>query len=297
MEWLNLHTSILDSPAVIGSDPVDRGTWLMLLRYCIGQENGGIITACREWKDRKWQQVVRVTLSEVNNTSDLWKWNGDDLHIAHYPIEKQTEVQHLRYIGKLTTPAKAEAARANGKKSAGRPTKNPAETQRKPNTKPNAETQHEPNGNPTETQQKTHRREGKDKGMERNGREEEAETAAAAPSDINQQAQRLFDAYATARRSHLADGLREAKAAILRHGFTDVMTGTQAIVAVVQTWTPAEKLTYVKRPDEFFRGDHWADDPSHWLPRKAREEQTRATASTDPALSLGGRKPASTTLL
>lgn len=136
---------------------------------------------------------------------------------------------------------------------------------------------------------------GKGKGIgEGTGKEAEAEDAAA---DLIAQSQRLFDTYATVRRSHLADALREAKAAILRHGYTDVMTGTQAIVAVVQTWSPAEKLSFVKRPDEFFRGDHWADDPAQWLPRAARAEQIRTTAASDPALSLGGRKPSSTTIL
>jgi hypothetical protein len=266
MEWLNLHTSILDSPELVGSDPIERGTWLMLLRFCIGQENSGIISSCRTWKSRKWQQLVRVTQKEVFHRSELWQWHGDDLHITHYPLEKQEEVR---------------TNRINGKRGG----------------RPKIITETKPQGFPSETQRleiaETERK-GKEGNKEGKGKEAEE---AAAQTDINAQAQRLFDAYATARRSHLADGLREAKAAILRHGFTDVMTGTQAIVAVVQTWTPAEKLTYVKRPDEFFRGDHWADDPSHWLPRKAREEQTRATASTDPALSLGGRKPASTTLL
>ena len=274
MEWLNLHTSILDSPAVVGSDPIERGTWLMLLRFCIGQENFGKIAECRAWKNRKWQQLVRVTSKEVFTQSELWKWEGNDLIVTHYPHEKQLEIQQMRELGKRTSEAKRTAAKANGTLG-GRPPKNPTE-------------------NPTAEPSETHGKPIEGKGKEI-GREGEAEEAAAA--DINQQAQRLFDTYATARRSHLADGLREAKAAILRHGFTDVMTGTQAIVAVVQTWTTAEKLTYVKRPDEFFRGDHWADDPSHWLPRKAREEQTRTAASTDPALSLGGRKPASTTLL
>jgi hypothetical protein len=297
MEWLNLHTSILDSPAVIGSDPIDRGTWLMLLRYCIGQENSGIIRDCREWKDRKWQQVVRVTLAEVENISDLWKWEGNDLHVSHYPIEKEAEIQHLRHIGKQSTPAKAKAARSNGK-NGGRPAKTQHETQRKPNTKPNGKTQEEPNGNPTETQQKTHRREGKGREEEWKGKEEEAVAAADASADvIIDQAKRLFETYAIARRSHMADGMREAKAAIERHGFTDVMTGTQAIVAVVQSWTPAEKMNFVKRPDEFFRGDHWADDPAQWLPRHARTALATQTAANDPSLSLGGRRPASTTIL
>lgn len=277
MEWLNLHTSILDSPEVVGSDPIERGTWLMLLRFCIGQENSGIICDCRHWKSRKWQQLVRVTQKEVFTTSELWTWHGDNLHITHYPLEKQEEVQTNRF---------------NGKKGG----------------RPKTQTETKPPGLESETTRfKIAETEGKGKERNKEGKGKEAEEEAAAKtdsdknsdktSDIIHQAQRLFEAYAPARRSHMADALREAKAAILRHGFTDVMTGTQAIVAVVATWSAAEKLNFVKRPDEFFRGDHWADDPQQWLPRQAREQLRLDHTATDPAHSLGGRRPASTTIL
>lgn len=100
MEWLNLHTSILDSPELVGSDPIERGTWLMLLRFCIGQENSGIISDCRHWKSRKWQQLVRVTQKEVFTASELWTWHGENLHVTHYPLEKQGEVITNRLNGK-----------------------------------------------------------------------------------------------------------------------------------------------------------------------------------------------------
>ncbi len=96
MDWLNLHTSVLDSEAVIGSEPVDRATWLFLLRYCCGQENGGRIGNCLDWGDRRWQQLCRVTLAEVQRRSELWRWDGADLVIAFYFVEKEVEVQRLR---------------------------------------------------------------------------------------------------------------------------------------------------------------------------------------------------------
>ncbi len=65
MEFLNLHSSALDSPEMAGADPAELGTWLMLARYCAGQENGGVIAGCREWRDRKWQTVVRVAQAMV----------------------------------------------------------------------------------------------------------------------------------------------------------------------------------------------------------------------------------------
>jgi hypothetical protein len=115
MDWLNLHTSTLDGPEVLGSDPVQRATWLMLLRYCIGQENSGMIIGAASWGDRKWQQLVRVTKREVSASSDLWEWNDGDLAVWGYPIEKEREIV-----------SKRETAKLNGR-SGGRP-KNQRET-------------------------------------------------------------------------------------------------------------------------------------------------------------------------
>lgn len=100
MNWLNIHSAVLDSPEVIGSDPVDRATWLFLLRFCIGQENGGKIVGAREWKDRRWQQLCRVTLAEVERDSALWKWCENDMIIAFYPREKEKEIKTKRKAGR-----------------------------------------------------------------------------------------------------------------------------------------------------------------------------------------------------
>ena len=100
MEWLNLHVSVLDSDEVKGSEPIDRATWLMLLRYCAGQENGGVIIECREWADRKWQQLCAVTRAEIERNSILWSWDGDNLVLNHYPAEKEHEVKTNRKNGR-----------------------------------------------------------------------------------------------------------------------------------------------------------------------------------------------------
>jgi hypothetical protein len=96
MDYLNIHTSTLDSETFLDAEPVDRATWLMLARYCIGQENSGVIAGARAWTDRKWQQVCRITLKEVLRQCKLWDWSGDDLKVEFYPIAKQSEVQAKR---------------------------------------------------------------------------------------------------------------------------------------------------------------------------------------------------------
>lgn len=96
MEWLNIHVSMLDSPEFLGSEPVDRATWLCLLRYCIGQENGGRILGAAEWGDRKWQQLVRVTLAEVQRQSSLWWLEDGALVVAGYPKARERQVKQGR---------------------------------------------------------------------------------------------------------------------------------------------------------------------------------------------------------
>ena len=166
MEWLNLHTSVLDSPEVVGEEPVNRATWLFLLRYCIGQENAGIVINARSWGDRKWQQLVRVTSKEVARKSDLWEWIGDDLVVSKYPKDKESEIKHLREIGKSSTVSKRAAAKANGEKG-GRPKNNPTQ-------------------NPTETQQETQIEpiEGEGKGRVREGEGECAQEQSQLPVSL-----------------------------------------------------------------------------------------------------------------
>lgn len=100
MNWLNLELTILRSEEYLGSDPVQRATWLNLLAYCADQENGGVIKCCREWGGRRWLQLLGVTSDEVLADSMLWKWKGDDLQVWNYPKAKEVEVRRKRETGK-----------------------------------------------------------------------------------------------------------------------------------------------------------------------------------------------------
>ena len=124
MEWLNIHTRTLDSPEFVGSEPVDRATWLCVLRYCIGQENGGRIEGATEWSDRQWQQIVRVTKAEIERPCALWRREGRDLSVSFYPLDKQTEIQAKREAGRATAAKRwskpASSADSSAKRSADR---------------------------------------------------------------------------------------------------------------------------------------------------------------------------------
>jgi hypothetical protein len=70
-----------------------------VLGYCIEQENGGCIKVASEWRDRQWQQTAGVTLREVKGASRLLRWEGDDLFVMFYPVEKENEVRAKRVAG------------------------------------------------------------------------------------------------------------------------------------------------------------------------------------------------------
>lgn len=109
MEYLNVPTALFSSPEFIGSEPVERATWIALLAWCCEQENEGRIVSCRSWKDRRWMQTCGVMASEIGEGCDLYGWDGDDLVVFGYPHNIQCRLNNKR-----------DTARENGKKG-GRP--------------------------------------------------------------------------------------------------------------------------------------------------------------------------------
>lgn len=135
MHWLNLELKTLHSPEYIGSDPIQRATWLALLGYCAEQENGGVIRDCVTWKDRQWQQTCGVTQAEVSSVSALWTPESGSIRVLFYPTAKEIEIKAKREGGRkggaTSSPAKVEAARTNGAQL------NPSLTQADPKLTPN----------------------------------------------------------------------------------------------------------------------------------------------------------------
>jgi hypothetical protein len=100
MNWLNLQVSVIRAPEYVGSEPVQRATWLNVLAYSAEHENGGRIAGARGWKDRRWQQTCGVTQAEVEAAGDLLRWDGDDLVVWAYPVEKEVELKAKREGGR-----------------------------------------------------------------------------------------------------------------------------------------------------------------------------------------------------
>lgn len=122
MNWLNISIEMMRSSEYLGAEPVERATWLNLMAWCAGQENGGIIEGAADWTDRKWQQVCGVTKEEATLVSELYglETNSGSLVVHFYPSDKEQEVK-----------AKRDTARVNGKKG-GRPKKTEPKTDQEP---------------------------------------------------------------------------------------------------------------------------------------------------------------------
>jgi hypothetical protein len=268
MDWLNLHLpTTLRSPAFIGSDPVDRATWLCLLAYSAAQENSGIIHNCRDWKDRRWQQLAAVTREEVRRQSDLWTWHGNDLHVTHYPIEKEQEVQQKR-----------EIAKTNGKKSGGRPRnqhRNPQETNVGYSQKP--------------TSVNSPKAEGEGEGEGEMEREVEAPRARAAAAANAAKAEKLINAHP--RPSFARPALEAALECVSRHPerFDEIYRQTIAYADAVAKWPADERLTYLTTCPTWFSEDRWRDHPDSWKSRRASRKSI-AQADAPPPIDIGGRR-------
>ncbi len=151
VQYLNLDLSYIDSTEYLGSSDSDCKTWMLLLRFCVGQENGGIILGCGEWSNEKWQMLCRVTKKRAQVRCDLWHWEGQSLKVHFYPHRQQQAFAAKRdgnsAGGQAKTQVKTQAARENGKRG-GRP-KNPSQPDEITQVKTEVETQVEPNSNPS----------------------------------------------------------------------------------------------------------------------------------------------------
>jgi hypothetical protein len=106
MEWFKMYPAKFRAREFIGSDPVERATWLAVMCYCVEQENSGRLVGAALWKDRQWQQTCGVTLREVSKSTKLIKIEGDDVIIWEYPIETQDEIKSRRKASVIANGAR-----------------------------------------------------------------------------------------------------------------------------------------------------------------------------------------------
>jgi len=99
MEWINIEIKTLEQPEFRRVKPAIGWTWIRLLAYCHRNENGGKIVAAKHWRKRDWIICVGISQKSISSGSLLWRWEGDDLIVKGYPVQKEREVIAKRLGG------------------------------------------------------------------------------------------------------------------------------------------------------------------------------------------------------
>lgn len=231
MDWLNIHRSTLAAEQFLGCEPIQRATWLCLMAYCADQENGGRIEGASEWGDRKWQQVVRVTKSEVSESCPLWSWDGGAVVVWAYPTEKEAEVRRNR---------------ENGGKG-GRPPK-PTGNQVVTSGLTHGETQTEPTAPiSAETEEERKGKERKEKGRGKESNEADCIS--------------IYEAYP--KKVERPEALKEIAVALKTITHADLLAAVTAYAAAVSGW-PEEERKFVPSCGRWMKKQKWLDDRSTW---------------------------------
>lgn len=101
MRYINLRVEDLSGEKFLCSSHTHQGVWLCLLKYTAVCEMGGRIRGCKKWGNERWLKLAGVSKEAVEQKSDLWKWNGEDLEIAFYPYDQEVAVRAKREAGRL----------------------------------------------------------------------------------------------------------------------------------------------------------------------------------------------------
>ena len=106
MDWVPIKVQDLRTPQFLSASQADRGTWLSLLAYCAGAENGGRIKGMGEWTPQTVERVIGIGLADVETESALWSWDGVDLVVLNYPHDAERRVEASRVAGKRGAAAR-----------------------------------------------------------------------------------------------------------------------------------------------------------------------------------------------
>lgn len=71
----------LRTEAFLAAEAAERGTWLSL-KSAATNRGGNVIAGAGEWDERKTLLVLGVRRRDLARPTELWWWEGRDLHVA-----------------------------------------------------------------------------------------------------------------------------------------------------------------------------------------------------------------------
>lgn len=280
MQYLNIAIADLHHPNYIGSEPVDRATWLNLMAFCAERENGGIIANCAGWKSRMWEQLCGVTLDEVRRDCALWEWRGNDLAVWNYPVAQEMVMKKKRSGGYLGGKRSGEARREALPKDTPKESLNhPA----KDSLKDSFEHSFEDSLNEK-------KRKGIGIGKEKTYKKKIAPLDAAPHSQpealtgvilLEKSITEIFQSYP--RRVGKPAAIRAIRRAMKKTTPETLLAATRSFAAAWQGAT-AEELRFCPHPSTWFNQERFNDDPSTWSrPQPAAQSTPAAPAAPSTA--------------
>jgi hypothetical protein len=223
------------------------------MAHCHAEENGGRIVGAARWKDRQWQMVCAVFLSEVRSECNLWTWEGDDLIVSNYPQANEDAAKARREAGR-------EAARKRWDKD---------RAKREANAGPNAPSNTEVNGR-------------EEKKKEQKITEQEDDDGPLDDS-LSRAISEIVVTYADAAQWKANGESDKAALRSIQSGriTLDELRGKVAAIAEVVRSNPANKREYNATPLTFFSNEQWRNAPGSFrtLDRSAKEAAPKVRES------------------
>jgi len=106
MKYVSYETNLTRNNDFIDAKPAQIGAWFRLMTYCAETENGGEISHCQQWSDKKWLATCGLTRKEVMTKNPLLRWRGDTLIVAFYPVENEERVREMSESGRKAANAR-----------------------------------------------------------------------------------------------------------------------------------------------------------------------------------------------
>jgi hypothetical protein len=150
MDYLKFSQQLFRAPEFIGATSAQNGVFIKLCAYCALNENGGVLHGAAHWTERKWMGTCFVSLEEVQDETELWHIEGDDVIVDLYPLEAEEALRDFRALG-------AKGGKLSGQKRAEKSTQtktNPPSVKNEPPFNPPS-TKNEPPFNPPSPQPST----------------------------------------------------------------------------------------------------------------------------------------------
>jgi len=108
MRYFITERVAVDGPEFSESGFEQIGAWVYLMTYCATQENGGRIEGAKGRKDAFFDRSLKVSRTILEQESQLWTWEKEDLVVSFYSIEAERNYQKKRESGQRGGKKRAE---------------------------------------------------------------------------------------------------------------------------------------------------------------------------------------------